>query len=518
MEIPNTSAKSRILQQRYSTLPRTTYLTFNKSDDKEVSSAYMYQDLENEQIGEKKKKSCVRQRGFLVALIVLAALHYILFGTIEMSDNLHGENLLGSKQYRREHVVPTLLSTTKTVANASSGKINGENGNYVKLANALQNEVYDRLNYVESFLYYRAGQVKLMLDKEKVSFGEAISLTWSSLDAHNNVLWKLTGGLRYSRGNYIGVDDSDIIALYCWADETQSENEKLEDSHKFKDATTIYQVKMAAAKLLFPKVRNTWRIPHFPIIREQSCLFRLWGNVDADMDLRGKSMVLKGSSEKFEVVCALDTPTAIHLALTTSPTEMRVHFTTGRSGNPIVHYGADPERLTQSKQGVSRTYAASDMCEAPANETGAGKFTDPGMLHDIVMTDLKLDTRYYYKVGLEYGEVWSSIYSFISAPPVSPDSSFSFVVFADQGCPETGWTGEGAIGTSTGVAAEVREKNVRAVHLVGDLSYADGAGHVYDSWFDMIQQFTSLAPFMVAVGNHEYVHMTGGVGKDPSGK
>jgi len=75
----------------------------------------------------------------------------------------------------------------------------------------------------------------------------------------------------------------------------------------------------------------------------------------------------------------------------------------------------------------------------------------------------------------------------------------------------------GAREISARVATEVRDNNVRAVHIVGDLSYADGAGHVYDSWFDMIQPFSSLAPLMVTVGNHEYVHTTGGIGKDPSG-
>uniref|UniRef100_A0A7S2PG94 Purple acid phosphatase N-terminal domain-containing protein n=1 Tax=Leptocylindrus danicus TaxID=163516 RepID=A0A7S2PG94_9STRA len=477
------------------------------------------QKLDNRKTWERKKKFC-SPREFVVTLIALTAFRY-LFGVTQMPDDLHVMDLRDHENYRHEHVVPTLLSTTKIIENV----IDGENGDYlVKLASAVKNEVYDRLNSVDVFLSHSqsssspgAGQVKLMLDKEKVLFGEAITLTWSSLDVvYNDSLPKqLHQRLRYFNDNDQPVNDSDIIALYCWVEGTKKEMELLENAHKYNDATTIYQVKKAAAKL-FPQDRNTWRISQFPIIREESCEFRLWGNVYTDAVK--KAMVLKGTSEKFEVVSSLETPTAIHLALTTSPTEMRVHFTTGSSGSPIVFYGTDPEKLTQSEEGKSRTYAASDMCEAPANKTGPGKFTDPGMLHDVLMKDLKPDTRYFYKVGLKNGNVWSPVLFFISAPPVGPDSSYTFVVFADHGCPAAGFANEGARGTSAGVATEVRDNNVRAVHIVGDLSYADGAGHVYDSWFDMIQPFSSLAPLMVTVGNHEYAHTTGGIGKDPSSK
>jgi len=61
-------------------------------------------------------------------------------------------------------------------------------------------------------------------------------------------------------------------------------------------------------------------------------------------------------------------------------------------------------------------------------------------------------------------------------------------------------------------------KQIRAIHHFGDLSYANGAGHIWDEWLNMISSFTTKVPLMVAVGNHEYDHLTGGgKGKDPSG-
>ena len=58
---------------------------------------------------------------------------------------------------------------------------------------------------------------------------------------------------------------------------------------------------------------------------------------------------------------------------------------------------------------------------------------------------------------------------------------------------------------------------VRLVHHFGDLSYARGSAYLWDAWLDMIQPFASRIPFMVGVGNHEYDHTGGGMGKDPSG-
>jgi acid phosphatase type 7 len=48
-------------------------------------------------------------------------------------------------------------------------------------------------------------------------------------------------------------------------------------------------------------------------------------------------------------------------------------------------------------------------------------------------------------------------------------------------------------------------------------SYANGAGHMWDAWFRMISPFAPRLPLMIAIGNHEYDHTVGGLGRDPSG-
>jgi Calcineurin-like phosphoesterase/Purple acid Phosphatase, N-terminal domain len=281
------------------------------------------------------------------------------------------------------------------------------------------------------------------------------------------------------------------------------------------------------------------------------------------------------------------TPTAIHLAYGNDETEMVVQFVTEASGTPIVEFSkvtternmdesdwvgdrighelwqasshdrkyihrhdgnryepalgedhrsysdkVDARRTKEMRiEGTSDTYRASDMCQAPANETAPGKFISPGMLHTVRLRELSPDTLYFYRVGLESGQgvTWSETYQFTSALP-PPDREtvakpFSYIVYGDQGCPSMGW-GMGAAYTSLLMAREIELANrrnstdvlpIREIHHIGDLSYAQGAAHIWDEWFHMIQPMTARVPLMVAVGNHEYDYdASANPGRDPS--
>jgi acid phosphatase type 7 len=151
---------------------------------------------------------------------------------------------------------------------------------------------------------------------------------------------------------------------------------------------------------------------------------------------------------------------------------------------------------------------------------------------------------YRYRVGVKQndgqgGAVESSdVYNFTSSLVRGDAQPFSYLVYGDQGCPADGW-GVGSQWTAAMTAREVgsggssrsrsrhttgtglRGANpfpIRSVHHFGDLSYARGAAHIWDEWFQMIQVFSAHVPLMVGVGNHEYDHTSGGEnGKDPSG-
>jgi hypothetical protein len=66
------------------------------------------------------------------------------------------------------------------------------------------------------------------------------------------------------------------------------------------------------------------------------------------------------------------------------------------------------------------------------------------------------------------------------------------------------------------VENEVLHNDARFVMHVGDISYADGEGPVWDKFMKGICRFADSVPYMVAVGNHDYDYK-GSTKNDPSG-
>ena len=319
----------------------------------------------------------------------------------------------------------------------------------------------------------------LSLDRNVVGFREPLELSW-------------TFGMTGSFFGTPSIQDQDIIALYC-----------PHDGNHMLDAATVAQVK-ATHQRHGGTNENSWLIPQFPIFRDTTCQFR-W--IDAT------TQKVMATSPTIQLPTAPKMPHSIHLAYSHLPSELLVHFITGEPGTPfaMITRGRNTTRFT----GISHTYTADALCQAPANVQEVGKFLSPGYLHEVRLTGLQLDTTYNYKVGIQSGQgiVWSHSFSFQSAPAVGDQTPFSYVVYGDQGCPIVGW-GNGGLWTS---AMAAREKDIRAVHHFGDLSYARGAAHIWDEWLQMLQPFSTHVPLMIGVGNHEYDHTSGGTHRDPSG-
>jgi len=423
----------------------------------------------------------------------------------------------------RKHTTPTML---QVFDDASSSFVD-----------ALSNELYDELKSsfsASSFVIPRGGDGKLRRGGEfpltmsartanaekSIRKGESLTLTWNG-DGYDHP-----------------IEDEDVIAMYCPAQEM--------NPRKFRDAATVAQARASTRKHseLHLKYRpemnkledtitastkrrlageedNYWWISSFPIVREPTCEFRYWRR-------DGKVLQLVGRTGPLPLALSLENPTSIHIALTSDPSEMAVQFTTGAAGKPVVKYGPSNGNSKVSDfpmraDGTSTTYQASDMCQEPANITEPGKFIDPGSLHTVILTGLEPDTEYSYRVGLSTGQgvVWSSTFAFRSALPAGWSKPYSFIAYGDQGCPDDGWALGGNL-TASMVRRELDgHRNgtapVRLVHHFGDLSYARGSAYLWDAWLDMVEPFASRIPLMVGVGNHEYDHTTGGIGRDPSG-
>jgi hypothetical protein len=372
-----------------------------------------------------------------------------------------------SQHHRHDHIIPTLLGTRT------------EDGS--EYINALHNPLYDEMqdaifdeNTVKSI-----GKNQLLLDKVSLSFHDSLTLSWE--------------------GIHVEEHQQNVIALYCPANQ--------HDPKQFLDAATVRvpQIQSTNQNLL---QTHKWFLPSFPIIRKDTCEFRMWSR---DKGYMFAPFQLIATSGILEIENGKDIPTTIHLALTENHDEMLVHFSTGaqkHSGDkrmvPAVLYSKDKESLKgdtvgtgtahvdlnglRINTGESTTYSASDMCQAPANVAEPGKFISPGLLHSVIMLDLDPDATYYYKVGLMDnndatdltkgamgGVTWSEIYNFQSPLPPGTktdiDKPLTFVVYADQGIPgfDTGDDGERV---SKFTEREIKTHGIRAVHHFGDLSYA----------------------------------------------
>ena len=137
-----------------------------------------------------------------------------------------------------------------------------------------------------------------------------------------------------------------------------------------------------------------------------------------------------------------DQPSHLRLARTSSTNEMRVSWTSSAktASTPMaVQWGTDPAALTKPKvMGVASTYAATDLCGMPANNSG---FHHPGVFFTAVLP-LGSDSAaakttaaglvYYYRVGSDaFG--WSAVESFKAPQPVNPQTPMTIVVTADMG-------------------------------------------------------------------------------------
>ncbi len=489
----------------------------------------------------------------LIGLFILPLVTTALFFTFAK----HTFNSPVERIHHHDHTIPTLLSIRSD--EFSQEDLQGRQG---KFLDSLSNFIYDIMKEADfdEDNENDAVQYTINADKTEISFHDNLTIEW---ETRNSGVGDVGNGNKNGPMNIVNSDHN-VIALYCPADEP--------DPRKFRDAATIAQIRTTNSfhgyitdlsqngddesqnttrlirkrrKMLEAEtIQRQWVIPSFPIIKEDTCSFKLWirGHNDYHADERGKQIArftLGASTEPIMIKDGTTQPTNIHLAFTKDPSEMMVQFATGAEGTPIVAYHQDEDLVMGGNmtagllmnQGESTTYEAQDMCQKPAIVEEPGKFSSPGILHSVVMSTLDPNTRYYYKIGIVMNSekenitdnlpddniVWSEVNTFQSPMTSETQEQFSFIVYADQGAMGYG-NDDGADRTSALAEREVETNDIRSVHHIGDLSYATGVSHMWDKWLDMVQKFSSSVPLMIGVGNHEYDHTDGGEnGKDPSG-
>jgi len=182
-------------------------------------------------------------------------------------------------------------------------------------------------------------------------------------------------------------------------------------------------------------------------------------------------------------VNAADTsPRYVHLAMTGSTTEMNIGwYTQDGTATSTVEYSTKPP-LAYNATGVAKEW-----------------LSGYGFNHFVTLLDLAPATRYYYRCGDASGG-WSAVYTFVT-PPNNAQTPFTVAIYGDMGI-------ENSQNTADGVNKVSLNDQIDFVYHVGDISYADD--HVFEfqstwnKWAEMMENTTSIKPYMVLPGNHEY--------------
>ncbi len=183
-----------------------------------------------------------------------------------------------------------------------------------------------------------------------------------------------------------------------------------------------------------------------------------------------------------------DSPTHIHLSWNEDPkTTVVVTWQTKENHNvpAEVVYGTT-ENYGEMAKDQTWTYEGAD-----------------GYIYSVELTGLKPGTVYHYRCGDSVGG-WSKDYTFTTAP-ATDKATFNFVVMGDS---RNKSPYDDDMSNWGDVVKSVLKVHPEFVIFTGDNVYDGGDQHLWDIWFDYLEPLSATAPFMEAVGNHEYHYKT----------
>ncbi|KAH7489114.1 hypothetical protein PRIC1_010634 [Phytophthora ramorum] len=192
------------------------------------------------------------------------------------------------------------------------------------------------------------------------------------------------------------------------------------------------------------------------------------------------------------------------------PQQIHLAFAGKKAGTAMTVSWATFEDVTDSAVWVGSSEDALELVDTPISSVSYYSGNSYNLFHHHAsVTGLKPRTKYFYKVGSQGDEMYTSdVYSFITARPATDDSTFNVVIYGDLG------DGEHSVDTIASLN-KLTSKDVDMIYHLGDISYADddflkgnqAAGffyeEVYNKWMNSLMPVMSGIPYMVLVGNHE---------------
>jgi len=183
-----------------------------------------------------------------------------------------------------------------------------------------------------------------------------------------------------------------------------------------------------------------------------------------------------------------DSPIHIHLSWKSDPrTTMVVTWQTKENHNvpAEVVYGIT-ESYGETAKDNTWTYEGAD-----------------GYIYSVELKGLKPGTTYHYRCGDDVGG-WSKDYTFTTAP-ATDKATFNFVVMGDS---RNKSPYDSDMSNWGKVVKGVLKVHPKFVVFTGDNVYIGGDQSFWNIWFNYLEPLSATAPFMEAVGNHEYHYRT----------
>ena len=170
-----------------------------------------------------------------------------------------------------------------------------------------------------------------------------------------------------------------------------------------------------------------------------------------------------------------------------------VRWMTRDARQPRVRWGPAPGDYTWGDAPANTsTYGVSDMCGAPANESG---WSDPGALHRVALPPAPPGAALHYEVYDAASDAPRAAGSIPGPPP--PGGTAHVVLTADVGVAyrdtsvADSWIFPPALNTSLAVAQDLKAGGAgfqgSLLMHVGDISYAMGHAATWDAYLAMLQ-------------------------------
>ena len=196
-------------------------------------------------------------------------------------------------------------------------------------------------------------------------------------------------------------------------------------------------------------------------------------------------------------------PVGVHLSLTGRAGEAIVSFST-HSGQPAVKYGPSGGPLTNLAVGAAVSFAASDMCGAPANNSTSGDFIVPHSLNAVTLSGLRANHKFDYQAGTvngSWGKRWTFTMPAVGGDAVGGDAAGStrphplrMAVFGDMGQDLSYNDRVGSQPAATATLASILQQDPGIVLHIGDISYARGSGSMWPAFLQQVQGVAARAP------------------------